>query len=111
MSSTRALADWFFRHPQTGQLTVAQPPNPAIATWALASIAALVWDERATELRWIATGALVVWAADELLRGGSPFRRVLGGGVYAYRVWQLSSDADATIATTRHSTAQAGILR
>lgn len=91
MTDPRTLVDWFFRDPTTGRLTVAQPPNPAIATWALARIAALAWDERDVELRWIGSGALIVWAADELLRGRSPFRRVLGGGVLVYRVWQLSS--------------------
>jgi len=91
MTDPRTVVDWLFRDSTTGQQTVAQPPNPAIATWALALITAVAWDERAVELRWIGSGALIVWAADELVRGSSPFRRVLGGGVLAYQLWQLST--------------------
>jgi hypothetical protein len=29
----------------------------------------------------VATGALVIWALDELIRGVNPWRRVLGGVV------------------------------
>ena len=45
------------------------------------------YDERDTELRWIGAGALIVWALDELVRGASPFRRLLGAAVLA---WQLT---------------------
>lgn len=91
MTRTRTFVDWFFRDATTGQLTVAQPPNAALVTWAVACLAALTWDERETELLWIGAGALIVWAADELVRGTSPFRRVLGGGVLTYQVWRLMS--------------------
>jgi len=63
---------------------VAQPPNAAIGVWLVAT--ALAWtdlldDRRETILSRVGQGALVVWGLDELLRGASPVRRVLGGVV------------------------------
>lgn len=80
-SSVRA---WWFASRTDGQFVVAQRPNPALAVW----LAALIWRmianptglQRAT-LEGVAAGALVVWALDEIVRGVSPFRRVLGGVV------------------------------
>lgn len=77
----------FFRD-GSGRLAVIQLPNPALWVWLAAT--ALRWspyDARDTELRWIGTGALIVWALDELVRGASPFRRLLGAVVL---VWQLT---------------------
>ena len=77
----------FFRD-ASGRLVVVQLPNPALWVWLAAT--ALRWsayDERDTELRWIGAGALIVWALDELVRGASPFRRLLGAAVLA---WQLT---------------------
>ncbi len=91
MERTRGLVARFIRNPDTGRVTLVQPPNTAILTWTLAHAVALGWHEHEAELRWLGDGALVVWATDELLRGKSPFRRTLGGSVLAYRVWQLSS--------------------
>lgn len=71
---------------------IAQPPNPAIAVWAVAS--ALRWvgvnGRVGAEklLEGIAIGALAVWAIDELFRGVSPVRRVLGAGVLVFLVVQ-----------------------
>ena len=75
---------WWFRD-RDGRLAVALWPNPAIAVWLVARV--LAWtgltsvDE--STLRNIGTGALLVWALDELVRGTSPFRRVLGAVVLA----------------------------
>lgn len=80
--------DSFFRD-RSGQLALFQVPNPAIAVWLLATV--LRWspyDSRDTELRWIGSGALIVWGLDELVRGAAPFRRLLGAVVLA---WQLSN--------------------
>ncbi len=44
-----------------------------------------------TALRVIATGGLLWWAADELIRGVNPWRRLLGGGVLAGQLVQLLS--------------------
>lgn len=63
---------------------LAQWPNPAITVWAVALI--LKWsiadgDSSERLFSGIAAGALVVWALDELLRGSSPVRRVMGAVV------------------------------
>lgn len=68
---------------------LAQWPNPAITVWAVALL--LKWAEvtgRDTDrlLGGIATGALLVWALDELLRGVSPIRRVMGAVVLVVQV-------------------------
>jgi len=79
----------FFRD-ASGRIVVVQLPNPALWVWLSAT--ALRWsayDARDTELRWIGTGALIVWALDELVRGASPFRRVLGAVVLAVQVANL----------------------
>jgi hypothetical protein len=61
---------------------VAQWPNPAIAVWAIALLLRLAGVASGTIsdelLRGIATGALLVWALDEVLRGVSPVRRIMG---------------------------------
>lgn len=79
---------WWFHDPRTGRTVLGQAPNPAILVWLAATLGRLldVPPEREQELRWIGTGALVVWALDELVRGASPFRRVLGAVVLG---WQL----------------------
>ena len=74
-----------------GRLAVAQWPNAALWVWLAARV--LGWadltllDEQT--LRGIGTGALLVWALDEVLRGASPFRRVLGAVVLGGQLWAL----------------------
>jgi hypothetical protein len=78
--------DTFFRD-GSGRLALLHVPNPALWVWMLAT--ALRWspyDSRDAELRWIGSGALIVWGLDELVRGAAPFRRLLGAVVLA---WQL----------------------
>ena len=64
---------------------IAQWPNPAISVWFVA--VAVGWtgivDDVAhrSTLAGLGNGALVVWALDELVRGNSPIRRVMGAGV------------------------------
>ncbi|KQV74673.1 hypothetical protein ASC61_06460 [Aeromicrobium sp. Root344] len=78
----------FFRD-SSGRLVVIQLPNPALWVWlAATALRASAYDSRDTELRWIGTGALIVWGLDELVRGASPFRRLLGAVVLA---WQLAN--------------------
>ena len=66
---------------------VAQWPNPAIVVWILALV--LSWTGVARDiisestLAGISQGALLVWALDELVRGVSPIRRVMGAVVLA----------------------------
>lgn len=84
------LWNWLVRNKESGEVMVAQFPNPAI--WVF--VATLLgrwssWDALDTELRWIGMGALIVWAADELTRGDAPIRRILGAVVLSWQLWQL----------------------
>jgi len=85
------LVDWLFRSRVTGRITVAQFPNAALLVWLAATLLQRLWDPRVAGhdvLRWVSTGALVVWAGDELVRGVNPFRRMLGTGVL---IWIAAS--------------------
>lgn len=66
---------------------IAQPPNPSIAVWAIASVLIVTGHagspDRAQLLSGIATGALLVWSLDEVFRGVSPIRRIMGAVVLA----------------------------
>jgi hypothetical protein len=82
--------DTFFRD-RSGRLVLFSVPNPALWVWMLAT--ALRWspyDSRDAELRWIGSGALIVWGLDELVRGAAPFRRLLGAVVLAWQLWNLA---------------------
>lgn len=61
-----------------------QFPNPALAVWLVTTL--LRWTgvlegESADTARDIGTGALLVWALDEIVRGAAPLRRLLGAAV------------------------------
>ncbi|MEY2566705.1 MAG: hypothetical protein QOE35_1234 [Actinomycetota bacterium] len=76
--------DWLFRSRTTGRQTIVQLPNVPLGVFILAALARRVFSPTGTPrtvLAVIATGALVVWAVDELIRGESPFRRALGAVV------------------------------
>ena len=78
----------FFRD-GSGRLVVVQVPNPALWVWIVATVLRRSpYDAHDAELRWIGSGALIVWSIDELVRGASPFRRLLGAVVLA---WQLAT--------------------
>lgn len=77
---------WWLRD-DSGRLVWFQLPNPAL--WVFIAATALRWspyDDVDSELRWIGSGALIVWGVDELVRGDAPIRRVLGLVVLG---WQL----------------------
>lgn len=79
----------FFRNPATGKLVVAQPPNPPLWVFLAAALAARVPGVPAAArggLSFTARASLLVWAALEVTRGESPFRRVLGAVVGALTV-------------------------
>lgn len=87
--------EWLLRDRVTGGITVAQFPNPALWTWLVATVLGLWWRPTVggiDVLAVISTGALLVWAADEVLRGVNPFRRLLGAGVLAVVVLGLLRD-------------------
>jgi len=73
---------------------LAQWPNPALAVWLVAVVVGWtgVLDEtRSATLAGVGRGALVVWALDELVRGASPFRRLLGAVVLVGQIVGLSA--------------------
>ncbi|WP_151081818.1 hypothetical protein [Nocardioides cynanchi] len=80
---------WF--RSSDGRLTLWQLPNPALWVW----LAALVLGRldlsaaHATAVDGVRHGALIVWALDEVVRGSSPFRRVLGAVVLVAQVASL----------------------
>jgi hypothetical protein len=71
---------------RAGRVVLAQPPNPALVAW-LVSVAVgwtgLLDDRRQLVLERVGQGALVAWALDEVVRGASPVRRLLGAVVLA----------------------------
>ena len=86
------MLDWFFRSRETGRITIAQFPNLPLGVFLAASLLRrLVRADGGvdTTLRLVAAGGLAWWAADELLRGVNPFRRLLGGTVLAVQVTGL----------------------
>ncbi len=83
-SAVRTAGNWLFRDRSTGRLVVAQRPNLPLLTWfACAVIGRLAHPSRpwARALDVVGTGALVLWAGDEVLRGVNPWRRALGAAV------------------------------
>ena len=78
--------NWLFRNRETGEITVAQAPNPPLWVFLAATIVRAIFrpdGAAGTVLRIVATGALAWWAIDEIARGVNPFRRILGGMVLA----------------------------
>src|SRR3954447_21772914 len=74
----------FFRSPETGKLVVVQMPNIPLWVFLAATATRLVFHPAGTLdmiVSVVGTASLVVWAALEIIRGESPFRRVLGAVV------------------------------
>ncbi len=83
MAQTRVV---FFRNPDTGEVVIAQRPNLPLAIFLVATgvrIALHPHGAAGSITSAVGTVSLTWWAADEVLRGDSPFRRVLGGVVLA----------------------------
>ncbi|HEV7536436.1 MAG TPA: hypothetical protein VGP90_12425 [Acidimicrobiia bacterium] len=86
------MVDWLFRDRDTGRITVAQAPNIALTLWIIATVIRLILrpsGAAGTALELVATGALIWWAGDEILRGVNPWRRLLGGAVLVVVVRRL----------------------
>jgi hypothetical protein len=67
-------------------------PNPALSVWLLSIVVGwttLLDSHRSATLTMVGKGALVVWALDELVRGASPVRRILGAAVLVVELVQL----------------------
>jgi hypothetical protein len=85
----RRLLLWCFRNRETGAITVAQTPNLALSVFLVA--AAILWlmhpnGAISIVAKVVATGSLIVWALDEVVRGVNPWRRFLGAAVLIYVV-------------------------
>lgn len=83
------VLSWFFRNRRTGATTVAQAPN--LVLWIVIAAAALRWiwpsaGTFSTAMTVVVTGGLLIWAADEIVRGVNPWRRCLGAVVAAYEI-------------------------
>ena len=93
ISARLTSASWWF-HSSDGRLILWQAPNPALSVW----LAALVLGRfdlsaaRESALDGVRHGALLVWALDEVVRGASPFRRVLGTVVLVAQLASLVHD-------------------
>ena len=83
-------ASWWFRSPD-GDLAIAQFPNPPLFVWAGAWVLSRfdLSEAHAATVSGVRDGALLVWALDELVRGSSPFRRVIGAAVLAVQLTVL----------------------
>jgi hypothetical protein len=77
----RRAARWTFVDRRTGAITIAQWPNVSLSVFIALSIAQRFFIQRGTPettLRLFSAVPLIVWAADEFVRGVNPFRRFLG---------------------------------
>lgn len=88
----RKIVDWFFRHRETGAITIAQAPN--LTLWIVIVAAALHWfwpssGKVSVALTLVVKGGLLIWAADEIVRGVNPWRRCLGAAVAVYELITL----------------------
>ncbi|CAN5748615.1 hypothetical protein BH23ACT2_BH23ACT2_00040 [soil metagenome] len=86
------MIDWLFRNRATGRITLAQFPNWSIALFGVCTLVRRLLGPTGaagTALVVVGTGALIWWAADEIVRGVNPWRRMLGGVVMAATGWGL----------------------
>ena len=88
----RPLSPRWWITDREGHVVVAQWPNAALWVWFLALVArltGLLGDSREDLLAGIGRGALIVWGLDEVWRGASPVRRLLGAVVLVVQVVAL----------------------
>ncbi len=73
------LFDKTFRD-SSGEIVIAQPPNPPLILWVAASLLKLGFKSGPVSvgLDYLAFGALFTWAWQELFEGVNYFRRALG---------------------------------
>lgn len=85
------MIGWWFRDRSTGKVVVGQVPNAAIVVWLVVTAMQLldVLSDLEDQLRWAGSGALMVWGADELVRGVNPFRRLAGAVVLGWQILGL----------------------
>ncbi|UWU71157.1 hypothetical protein [Bradyrhizobium sp. NC92] len=83
----RRILEWFFRSRETSAITIAQWPN--LVLWIVIVAAVLLWlwpsaGKASIGLTVVVKGGLIMWGADEILRGVNPWRRCLGAAVVLY---------------------------
>jgi hypothetical protein len=88
----RKILNWFFRNRETGAITIAQSPN--LVLWIVIVAALLRWmwpssGQVSGALTVVVKGGLLVWAADEIVRGVNPWRRCLGTAAAVYDLTTL----------------------
>ncbi|WBL80457.1 hypothetical protein I3J27_08565 [Bradyrhizobium xenonodulans] len=88
----RKILNWFFRNRETGAITIVQWPN--LVLWIVIVAAVLLWiwpssDQVSVALAVVVKGGLLIWAADEIVRGVNPWRRCLGAAVAVYELTTL----------------------
>jgi hypothetical protein len=84
---------WMFANRQSGRLTVAQWPNLWLWIFIILTAGIHIYPVGGSAghlIRVLADGALLIWAADELVRGVNPFRRLLGLLVIALTIYSLA---------------------
>ena len=82
--SRRSTVSKFFRDRESGKIVVAQAPNLPLWIFLAATAVRLVWHPEGltgTVLSIVSGAAIVMWSLLEIVRGASPFRRVLGAVV------------------------------
>ena len=83
----RRVLRWFFSNRETGAITIAQAPNLVLWIVIVASGLRWLWPSAGASnaaLTVAITGGLLIWAADEIVRGVNPWRRCIGTAVAAY---------------------------
>jgi hypothetical protein len=88
----RNILNWFFRNRQTGAITIAQWPNLVLWIVIMAAVLQWIWpssDQVGVAFAVVIKGGLLVWAADEIVRGVNPWRRCLGTAVAVYELTTL----------------------
>jgi hypothetical protein len=84
---------WMLLNRKTGRLTVAQWPNISLSVFIVLTLLAHIFHPRGAVndlIHVVADVALMVWAADELIRGVNPFRRILGFAVMMATIASLA---------------------
>lgn len=92
LGDDRGFVDWMFRSRKNGRITLVQLPNWPLGVWLLASVVMWVGHPKGWvggSLSVLASAALALWSADELVRGVNPFRRLLGAAVLASLVFSV----------------------
>ena len=82
IESSPTSPGWWFRSRETGRITIAQAPNTPLWIFLAATLGRWFVSDAgpwADLFWWVSTGALAWWAADEVIRGVNPWRRVIGG--------------------------------